>query len=70
MGLRTRIERLEAMAEKSEESLPEILVQFIPAIGDGNGPPRPGKPTDGLRLMPGGGKQWLDADMNPVITST
>jgi hypothetical protein len=57
MGLRTRIERLEAATKKSGDAPPEIVIQFEGPNGECEG---------GLRLIPVGGKQWLDADMKPI----
>ena len=66
MSLATRIQRLENTAGWRRELLPEMIVSFIEPVRGEDGIMREGRSTGGLRLMRGGGQQWLDADMNPI----
>ena len=66
MSLATWIQRLENAAGRGHEHLPEMVVRFIEPVRGEDGIMREGRCTGGLRLLRGGGQQWLDEDMNPV----
>ena len=63
MSLATRIRRLENAAGWRRERLPEMVVRFIEPERDSDGQLLSTRCTGGLRLLHGGGQQWLDADM-------
>lgn len=67
MNLATPIQRLEDTAGWRREHLPEIFVSFIEPVRDSNGQLLSTRCTGGLRLLHGGGQQWLGADMNQVV---
>jgi hypothetical protein len=48
-------------------SAPAIEVGFVEALRDEMRHPHPGRRVGGLLLQSGGGQQWLDEDMNPVV---
>lgn len=66
MSLATRIERLENAAGQKHECIPGLEIRFIEPVRDEDGRMGPGRCTGGLRFLPGGGQQWLDADMKPI----
>lgn len=65
-NLQRRLDKLEERRNMKKIPRPFMLVKFIEAIHDKDGRPSPGPCVKMLKMQPGGGQQWMDAEGNHI----
>lgn len=64
-NLHRRLAKIEERRNVKKIPRPFVLIKFIDAIHDADGRPHPGPCVKMVRMQPGGGQQWMDAEGNP-----